>query len=123
MYLAFRIGCGSAFSDVLGKFPSIQKTIFCSSSSLHVLVCMTLLVFVLVIYLSHICRSKFLFSKLKSIVFKLLHFPGKLEPLQKVQESNQMGKNLLVSYLSYFVRHKPPHQGSGVIDYVGGTPK
>lgn len=82
---------------------------FFSSSSLHALVCTTLLMFVLVIYLSHICHSKFGFSKLKSIVFQLLHFPGKIEPLQKVKESNQMGKNLLISYLSYFVRHKPPH--------------
>lgn len=123
MYLAFRNGYGSAFRDVLGKFPNIQKTIFCSSSSLHALVCMTLLMFVLLIYLSHICHLKFIFSKLKSIVFKQLHFLGKIEPLRKVKESNQMGKNLLISYLSYFVRHKPPHQRSGIIDYVGSTPK
>lgn len=123
MYLAFRIGYGSAFSDVLGKFPNSQEAFFCSSSSLHALVCTTLLMFVLVIYLSPICHSKFGFSKLKSIVFKLLHFPGKTEPLQKVKKSNQMGKNLLTSYLSYFVRHKPPHRGSGVTDYDGSTPK
>lgn len=43
IYLTFRIGRGSEFSDTLGEFPNIPKQCFCSSSYLHSLVCAALL--------------------------------------------------------------------------------
>lgn len=70
------------------NFQIFKKQFFCSSSSAHALLCMTLLMLALVIYLSHICHLPFGFSKLKSIVFKLLYFPEKTEQLQKGEESN-----------------------------------
>lgn len=57
--LAFRVGCGSEFSDTLGDFPNITKQCFCSSSYLHSLASAALLMFAFVVHLSHICRLEF----------------------------------------------------------------
>lgn len=66
VYLAFRIRCGSEFSDILGEFPNIPKQFFCSFSYLHSLVCAVLLMFAFVRHLPYICHLEF-FSNFISV--------------------------------------------------------